>query len=389
MQVIVSLALKNVIRKKERSLLTFIGVVLAVGSFISLMSLAEGLSYRVNRDINCRKVNVYIMPASAPTLPLSSLGSLGINQDLISPKAQEVIPQIEGVKRAVSVTKFQVVIKNQNLEQNIVVWGIDGYSFEEFFPYLKPAQGTLFSNPNEIVIGSALSSLNGMELDKYFQIGPEQQFKIVGIMRETGTYQDYNAYIPIESARSLAGNKDAAMEMWLQIETPSEDIKVSEEIMRQFPQLKALSKTQYLESMGEYIHMAWIMEFAIAAIGVLIALAAAMNTMLMSTFERIKEFGTLRAIGASRFSVVLMVCLESMILTFAGGLVGIIFGLMGSRLLDDSFRVLLQLSYPIAMVTPGLIGEIIAVCFFVGILAAIIPARIVYKINTMEALRWE
>ncbi len=79
-----SLALRNVIRNRERSLLTLIGVLLAIGSFVALVSLAEGLSRRIEMELDSRAVDVYVMPKQALALPSGPIGTIGYSQDTIS-----------------------------------------------------------------------------------------------------------------------------------------------------------------------------------------------------------------------------------------------------------------------------------------------------------------
>jgi putative ABC transport system permease protein len=111
--------------------------------------------------------------------------------------------------------------------------------------------------------------------------------------------------------------------------------------------------------------------------------------MLMSTYERIKEFATLRAIGASRFTVLAMILFESLILSLTGGVAGIIMGLMGSQLLDTALTTFFQLSFPLARITLRLVMEGLALSAFVGFVGALLPSIIVYRMTIINALRWE
>ena len=155
------------------------------------------------------------------------------------------------------------------------------------------------------------------------------------------------------------------------------------------PGAKVLSREDYLGSANDYIEYAWYLQFAISAIGVLIAITAAMNTMLMATYERRREFATLRAIGAARTTVISMVVTESVILSVIGGLFGMIFGIVGSSLLNRAMVVILQLSFPLASITLPLLVEALALSIFVGLVGAAIPSILVWHINIVSGLRYE
>ena len=102
-----TLALRNVSRNRERSLLTLIGVLLAIGSFVALVSLAEGLGHRFELELDSRDVDIYVVPHRSLALPSGPIGTLGYSQDTISAKLRETIAEqlnncvrCEGVVRA-------------------------------------------------------------------------------------------------------------------------------------------------------------------------------------------------------------------------------------------------------------------------------------------------
>ena len=114
-----------------------------------------------------------------------------------------------------------------------------------------------------------------------------------------------------------------------------------------------------------------------------------MNTMLMSTYERMREFAVLRAIGASRLTVSLMLLWESLMLSCAGGVLGCLFGLLTSGILDQAVIVLLQLPFPLARVTPLLLLQGMLLSALVGLVGAVIPLILVWRQKIMDGLRSE
>ncbi|MCE7872218.1 hypothetical protein DYH09_17820 [bacterium CPR1] len=98
--IVLSLAFRNVVRNRERSLLTLIGVLLAVGSFVALLSLAEGLYRRVVNELDGRDVQVYVLPHSAVPLPTGPVGTLGLSSDTIALTWLEEIRKLEQVDTA-------------------------------------------------------------------------------------------------------------------------------------------------------------------------------------------------------------------------------------------------------------------------------------------------
>ncbi|MCE1245567.1 MAG: ABC transporter permease [Firmicutes bacterium] len=384
------LAVKNVYRKRERSLLTIIGVLLAVGSFISLLSLAEGLYARFAKEISGRKVDVYVLPPDAAALPTGPVGTIGFTSDVLS---LELVKKLEGkeqfpdISSVCPIYRFPQKIGNQT----ILVWGLGEDKFPLFFPRfnLKPGSRMYSADAPEVVVGGNFAMARGINIDTPIVI-EGQPFTTVGIGKPGESFADHFCYISLENAIKLK-NAKGAQEIWIQLEksVPATRKQVADAIKTAYPHLNVKTREEYLGSANEYVSYAWLMQFAIAAIGVLIALTAAMNTMLMSTYERVKEFGTLRSIGTSRFTVFFMIQVESLMLCFIGGIGGVVLGIMGSQLLNDAVMAVLQLSFPLAKITPSLIAYAFLLSGFVGIVAAIIPAIIVYKMNIIDALRWE
>ena len=127
------LAIKNVTRKRERRCLTIIGVLLAVASFISLLSIAEGLYSRVHREVAGRAVDIYVLPADAASLPTGPIGTVGFSTDVIPAEVYDKFRDMRDILQVCPIYRIQ-----QNIGgQTIVVWGIEPEKFSLFFPDFK------------------------------------------------------------------------------------------------------------------------------------------------------------------------------------------------------------------------------------------------------------
>jgi len=381
------LALKNLYRKRERSFLTIIGVLLAVGSFISLLSIAEGLYYRVDREIRGRMVDIYVMPGDAAALPTGPLGTVGITSEILPTGLRDKLVNLVEVRSVCPVYRLQEKMG----DRTVVIWGIDPADFPRFFPrfQLEPESRMYGADSREIIAGGSIARERGISIKSPIMI-QGIPFQTVGIGNSTGAFQDYFCYISLDKAMEIKRSR-GYQEIWLQIAGSNfkSRQKVTHELRALYPKLSIKTREEYLGSAKDYVYYAWLLQFAISAIGVLIATTASMNTMLMSTYERIKEFGTLRSIGASRLTVFLMVLMESIILAMIGGLGGIILGVMGSRVLDEAVKAMFQLSFPLAKITFNLIVFAVALSGVIGVVGAIIPAILVFRMQIIDALRWE
>jgi putative ABC transport system permease protein len=378
------LAAKNVTRKKERSILTIIGVLLAVGAFISLLSIAEGFYNRIQREMNGRAVDVYVLPRTAMPMPVGPIAGVGVTTESIPDSVVKDIKGFDNVDGAAPVMRFQQAYEGRG----VVVWGLDRESAANFLPDMRIDSGTWPQADDELLLGISLSHELGLDDAQTIRLG-ERDFKIVGRFTAGGGLNDYFCYVTPSAAQKITNQ--GAQEIWIRLreavgaQVTADGINQDKRFVNQI----ARTREEYLGAANDFIKYAWLLQFAVAAIGVLIAMTAAMNTMLMSTYERLKEFATLRAIGASRLTVLGMIVTESVMLSATGGFFGVILGVMGSRLLDSAVVTLFKLTFPIGAITLPLVVEAMSLSVFVGIVGAAIPCFLIYRMNIIHGLRQE
>jgi putative ABC transport system permease protein len=107
-----------------------------------------------------------------------------------------------------------------------------------------------------------------------------------------------------------------------------------------------------------------------------------MNIMLVSVTERTREIGIRRAIGAKKRNIMTQFVMEAIVLCQAGGIVGIVLGIMGGNLLAWSMKV--PPVFPVDGIVMGL-----AICSVVGIIFGSYPAYKAANLDPIESLRYE
>jgi len=258
-----------------------------------------------------------------------------------------------------------------------------------FFPKLEIQDGENIQASHQLIIGPQISKVLNIDKGGAFPIS-ETEFTVVGKNYGVSSFEDYACFISLEDA--LAAQKaNGVQEIWIQLEDNLANPDI-EKIIKQILTIKGISvktKAEYLGDANHFVDLVRLLQYAISAIGILIAITASMNTMLMSTYERMDEFGTLRAIGASRFFIFGMVLCESLFLSTIGGILGIVLGYLGAGLFNDAIVTLLRLSFPVSQVTVKLVLEALALSIGVGLLGALIPAFIASRMDIIKALRWE
>lgn len=142
-----------------------------------------------------------------------------------------------------------------------------------------------------------------------------------------------------------------------------------------------------VEVIGDSLRISDFIRLGISAIALLVGAIAVANTMMMSVFERTKEFGVVRAVGAKPRFLFRLVIVESLALSLAGAAVGLLVGYLTSELLN-----VISLDYiglAVSAVTPRLLLFAVAVAFVVGLIAGLLPASRAARIPIATAVARE
>ena len=223
-------------------------------------------------------------------------------------------------------------------------------------------------------------------------------FEIVGVLekRKAGFFgeneEDNAVFIPFRTAQKIAPAKGYILFI---IRGRSgqlgEALQQSEEILRRRRNVKfgdpnnfdIKTADKFIEQFDSIFAMVGLIAIAISCLGLLVGGIGVMNIMLVSVTERTKEIGIRKAIGARRKDIVLQFLFEAMMLTFLGGVLGVILAVGLSRILMLLIPALPALIPAWAVIT-GL-----SVSIGVGIIFGVWPARKASLLDPIECLRYE
>jgi putative ABC transport system permease protein len=223
-------------------------------------------------------------------------------------------------------------------------------------------------------------------------------FEIVGVLekRKAGFFgeneEDNAVFIPFRTAQKIAPAKGYILFV---IRGRSgqlgEALQQSEEILRRRRNVKfgdpnnfdIKTADKFIEQFDSIFAMVGLIAIAISCLGLLVGGIGVMNIMLVSVTERTKEIGIRKAIGARRKDIVLQFLFEAMMLTFLGGVLGVILAVGLSRILMLLIPALPAL-IPVWAVITGL-----SVSIGVGIIFGVWPARKASRLDPIECLRYE
>jgi ABC-type antimicrobial peptide transport system permease subunit len=151
------------------------------------------------------------------------------------------------------------------------------------------------------------------------------------------------------------------------------------------PTAKVMTAVEYKDSVVGQVDQMLNLLYGLLLMSVIISLFGIVNTLVLSVYERTREIGLLRAIGASRRQIRRSVRYESVITSVIGGVLGIVVGVAFAYVVTTRFG-----GMGIKFAVPG--GQLalfLIVSMVVGVLAAILPARRAARIDILEAIHYE
>ena len=398
------MAIKALLANKMRSLLTMLGVIIGVAAVIALVSVGMGVRTGITSNFESLGANtITIMPGSSNRGgPRGAAGSMQTLKYDDAKAIEAKIKDIQYVSPTVS-SSYQVVNGNQNWNTSVTGVTPDLMQIRS----LTVDNGSFISKEdmtkrNRVaVIGATVAeNLFGTEnpVGKNIRI-KNQPFKVIGILASKGSSgfgqdQDDVIYIPLTTAQERMMGITYVQSISLQATDTQKIEQVQDEIttlLRQRHRITGDKEDDFhvqntasiIASVNQSTAMMTVLLGAIASISLLVGGIGIMNIMLVTVTERTREIGIRRAIGAQRSSIVTQFLIEAGMLCGMGGIVGIIFGTIGSVVLG---RIIYQQTiYPVPWVTIAAFALSVAL----GVLFGSYPAIKASKLQPVEALRAE
>ena len=387
------MAINSIRHRKLRSWLTVIGIIIGVAAIISLMTVSRSLESTIESQFEQFGANRIIISAKGFQGP-------GTLSQGLTTEDVETIEDISGFEYVVPGLFRTAEIKKNKETGFTLVNAIPSENFEEFYldSGIEVEEGRNIQDGEKNV--ATVGSLAAKEMfSKELRIGDKieiakRNFKIVGIVEETGNSQDDNQIsIPLDDAREIFNEPDKVDAIIAQVKVASDIPLLQEKIEKELERkrddtnFQVLTATQILEQINQVLGVMQIVLVGIAAISLVVGAIGIMNSMYTSVLERTREIGIMKAIGARNSDILEIFLIESGLIGLVGGIFGTIIG-TGMALIIGQFSsgagFLLTITIEPLVLIFGLLFA-----FVVGVLSGILPAYQASKLKPVDALRYE
>jgi putative ABC transport system permease protein len=382
------MAWKLLMRNRIRSVLTVGGVAVAVAVLVSLLAFDTGYQRSLQTDIERMGYQVLVTakgcPYEAATLMLKGGGGLRYMEEDVygrivdDDRIQEIAPQLV-------VTDF-----DRDSGSVVMYIGIDEAQ-RRLKPWLEFRSGGWFTGPeaDEAILGYEAAELEQRNVgDRLYVASIDRVLEVVGILERTGTQDDGAVFVPLATAQSAFGYDGKISGIGIRLKDLGQLASFEEDLYDE-PGIQVVSMAQVRGTILNLMSSARVLAGSIAVVAVVVAVIGVMNTILMSVFERTKQIGVMKAMGASRFDVFRIVWSETTLVCFFGGVAGAVLAGAGGHLAELLVRGILPYapSGKLVVVTPPLVLAALAGAVLTGLIAGVYPAARAASLKPVQAIR--
>ncbi len=379
-----SFIIKNLLRRRFRSMLTALGVAIAIAAVVALLGLASGLRRSAAERFESRGIDLVVLRAGIAQRLNSSL-----NQAIGGRLAQ--LKHVKGV--AACLTDMVSFDETSYIGVPVHGWPADSFAYSSI--HVTDGRQLRETDSGKVMLGARLARDLGKKVGQTLQI-EGSSFEVAAVYEGASMFDNSSAIVPLADLQRLMDRPEQVTEFQIAVTSAAEQRKAAiEEMCHEIESLRgangkllglaALPTEEFINKNTE-IKLTDAMAWMTSAIALMIGSVGMLNTMVMSVLERTQEIGILRAIGWRQGRIVWMVLCEAFLLSLIGAIMGVVFAIALTQSLA-SFSPLQ--SYVRSDMSPLIITSGFAMAALVALVGGAYPAIRGARLPPTEALRYE
>ncbi|MHA2294405.1 MAG: ABC transporter permease [Candidatus Hodarchaeales archaeon] len=382
------LSLDALIERKTRTTLTILMVIIGASLIIGVNGMSNGTVAFIKGQFSGIGANLLMLTPQSEDFK--------INDRIV-----REVGQVEGIEEAVPYVQQGVLLKSGSRTMNSFLIGMDQSKLPLIFPSISFKEGNIVSETDSLgmIVGNDIHDGEFTHFGdnvrvSYLKTGPtgrpmevSRTYSVRGMMNYLGSNfipVDQMAGISLESAKDFFDRKDVFDGIYVLTEDPSVNGQVRDRLRERFnvnvinPESITSMIAEVTDAVASFVNSVAIVSLGVAAIGII----AAQYTSLM---ERIKEIGTMKAIGYTERQILVLFLNEAIMVGIVGGTIGVISGIGLGYVLNEvagSRSIIPTFDIEVFVFTWVL-------CIVLAILAGLYPAWRAAKLDPVVALRKE
>lgn len=389
-----SLAIKNIVASKTRSILTMLGIIIGVAAVILITGLGNGMNNYIEdtfESMGTNSLNVSIMGRGSKSMPVDDM--------------QKIIDENSDVFEYMSpslTASGSVKVGTESLDSTTPT-GVNEQYFDIKDITVDKGRGLeyidMVKRTHICVIGTYVNKeyFAGNALGDYIKINGTK-YTIVGILEEKGDSTEYSddniIYVPYTTVSRLTSNGiigSYTVTFKNTDEAAAAKTLMEDKLTEYFNDSDAfyvMSLSEMLDEMTTMTNVMITILTLIAGISLLVGGIGIMNIMLVSVTERTREIGIRKALGAKESYIMSQFVIEAAVTSALGGVIGILFGYI---LCAVGTQVVTNLAQESITVIPSLMSVMssFGISAGIGVFFGYMPARRAARLNPIDALRYD
>src|SRR5947209_2538723 len=400
---ILRIAVQALTRNKMRSLLTMLGIIIGVGAVIATVGVGQGAQQQVQDQIAAMGTNVIFISSGTVNRGGVRVGS-GATKTLINEDVQAILREVPTISAAApgAGTSAQLVFDNQNWNTRVTGTETQYFQIRDWnFAGGADFTGDDVTHSANVVVQGATVKQNlfgGSDpIGQTIRLG-NLPFQVVGVLQAKGQSgigqdQDDMVYVPITTLQKKITGQDWLQYIIASASSQPASYAAQDQITSQLRDRHRIRQGQdddfSVRNLADVAELAdqsskimTLLLASIAGVSLIVGGIGIMNIMLVSVTERTREIGIRIAIGATESDVLRQFLSESVVLSVAGGIIGIIFGVVSSMTITK------VLGWHILISSIAVVAAVVF-SMAVGVFFGYYPARKAARLDPIEALRFE
>lgn len=368
----IGIALKDLRRRRLRTLLTVSGIGVAAGAFVGLVGFSSGFEQQWLRIYSSSGTDISVIQGTFLNTTLNE-------------SATEKLKSLPVVAQT-SPTIYNLMDLTPDVNALVYGWKADAMQSDS----LQILAGRPFRDgQREVMLGDLLAQ----DLKKNVGDSLELQgtsFKVVAIFHGASTLEAAAVVMPLDQLQELSGMQGKVSTIDLRLrpapagEAPEQYLKRAQaEIQAALPGVRAVPAAERAND-NQFVKLAQASAWGTSSLALVIGILGIGNTMAMSVFERTREIGILRALGWRRWQVLVHIEIEAIALGLTGGFLGIGLGWCALRVLAALPQTA---SFFTASLHWPLLVQAMGIAMLAGVIAGALPAWRAGRLSPVDALR--
>ena len=386
--------LRDIFRRKARSILTITGISIGVLALVVLGAVAENQNVYVEKLVGYYSGVITVIEKNDANF----VGMASGNRPL-STSMRDDLEAYPGVRAAYP---DAATLLDEDYVSVIppMVMGVAPGMMKDYVSVTMREGRMLYGDERgEVMLGVDLATNREAKVGDNFDIRG-RQFTVAGIMDRTFVNLiDSAAYVSLKDAQNIYYStlpaafranvkaEDLAVQYSVHVEKGVDPDRLAEQLERDFNGIKATGPAEMMKTVSGLVNLINAVIVSVAALALIVCVLSIINTMMMAVGERTREIGIKRALGASRWRVARDVLAESSVMGLLGGVLGLTVGAVLAVALNSAMVAATGTSA--LLMTFRLAVTAIVFAVLLGLIGGLWPARHASKLDPATALAYE